>query len=185
VLANRWLQLLLRLVLGGFFLYASLDKIANPAAFAKIVYQWQVVGPVASNLVAVLLPWVEALAGALLIAGLWRRESALVVAVLLVVFLGAAASVLAARRELGCSSAGPARGLFEACTRSSATSHAGCRRSHRGPARLATRHHRREPLPSVGERHHHRGASVRLPIQQRADGAFTSFWLHRVDETAA
>ena len=49
----------------------------------------------ASNLVAVLLPWVEALAGALLIAGIWRRESALVIAVLLVVFLGAAASVLA------------------------------------------------------------------------------------------
>jgi len=113
VLSNRWLQLLLRLALGGFFLYASLDKIANPAAFAKVVYQWQVVGPVASNLVAVLLPWVEALAGALLIAGLWRRESALVVAVLLVVFLGAAASVLARGIDVencGCSSVGPTKG---------------------------------------------------------------------------
>ena len=34
-------------MLGGFFVYASLDKIWDPAAFAKIVYQWQVVGPVA------------------------------------------------------------------------------------------------------------------------------------------
>jgi uncharacterized membrane protein YphA (DoxX/SURF4 family) len=95
LLANRWLQLLLRLALGGFFLYASLDKIQNPAAFAKVVYQWQVLGPLPSNLVAVLLPWVEALAGGLLVAGLWKRESALVVAVLLVVFLGASVSVLA------------------------------------------------------------------------------------------
>jgi uncharacterized membrane protein YphA (DoxX/SURF4 family) len=59
------------------------------------VYQWQVVGPVPSNLVAVTLPWVELLAGLLLVAGVWRRESALVTALLLVVFLLAAASVMA------------------------------------------------------------------------------------------
>jgi putative oxidoreductase len=88
-------HLLLRLLLGGFFVYASLDKIWDPAGFAKIVYQWQVVGPVPSNLVAVTLPWIELLAGALLIAGAWKRESALVVALLLVVFLVAAASVMA------------------------------------------------------------------------------------------
>ena len=40
------LHLALRLLLGAVFVYASLDKIWEPAAFAKIVYQWQVVGPV-------------------------------------------------------------------------------------------------------------------------------------------
>jgi uncharacterized membrane protein YphA (DoxX/SURF4 family) len=89
------LQLILRLLLGGLFVYASLDKIANPPAFARIVYQWQVLGPVPSNLVAVILPWLEALAGVLLLAGIWRREAALVVALLLVVFLAAAGSVMA------------------------------------------------------------------------------------------
>jgi uncharacterized membrane protein YphA (DoxX/SURF4 family) len=88
-------QLVLRLLLGGFFVFASLDKIWSPAAFAKIVYQWQVVGPVPSNLVAVTLPWVELLAGLLLLAGVWKRESALVVALMLVVFLVAAGSVMA------------------------------------------------------------------------------------------
>ena len=87
--------LLLRLILGAFFVYASLDKIWSPAAFAKIVYQWQVVGPVPSNLVAVTLPWVELLAGLLLLAGVWKREAALVVALMLVVFLVAAGSVMA------------------------------------------------------------------------------------------
>ena len=94
-LANPRVQLALRLLLGAFFVYASLDKIASPAGFAKIVYQWQVAGPVPSNLVAATLPWVELLAGLLLIVGVWRREAALVIALLLVVFLGAAASVLA------------------------------------------------------------------------------------------
>jgi putative oxidoreductase len=89
------LQLVLRLLLGGYFVYASLDKIADPAAFAKVVYQWQVLGPVPSNLLAVTLPWVEILAGGLLILGVWRKEAALVIAFLLVVFLVAAGSVLA------------------------------------------------------------------------------------------
>jgi uncharacterized membrane protein YphA (DoxX/SURF4 family) len=88
-------QLVLRLLLGAFFVYASLDKIWSPAAFAKIVYQWQVVGPVPSNLVAVTLPWVELLAGLLLVAGVWRRESALVIALMLVVFIVSAGSVMA------------------------------------------------------------------------------------------
>jgi uncharacterized membrane protein YphA (DoxX/SURF4 family) len=87
--------LVLRLLLGGYFVYASLDKILDPPAFARIVYQWQVAGPIPSNLVAVTLPWVEILAGTLLVAGVWRREAALVIALLLVVFLGAATSVLA------------------------------------------------------------------------------------------
>jgi uncharacterized membrane protein YphA (DoxX/SURF4 family) len=89
------LELLLRLVLGGFFVYASLDKIWSPAAFAKIVYQWQVVGPVPSNIVAVTLPWVELLAGLLLVAGVWKRESALLIALMLTFFLVAAGSVMA------------------------------------------------------------------------------------------
>jgi uncharacterized membrane protein YphA (DoxX/SURF4 family) len=88
-------HLLLRLLLGAFFVFASLDKIASPAAFAKIVYQWQVIGPVPSNLVAVTLPWIEIVAGLLLIAGVWKRESALVIALMLVVFIVAAASVMA------------------------------------------------------------------------------------------
>jgi len=95
LLANPRVQLGLRLLLGAFFVYASLDKIANPLAFAKVVYQWQVVGPVPSNVVAVTLPWIELLAGGLLLAGAWRREAALVIAVLLVVFVVAAGSVMA------------------------------------------------------------------------------------------
>jgi uncharacterized membrane protein YphA (DoxX/SURF4 family) len=89
------LHLVLRLLLGAYFVHASLDKIADPAAFAKVVYQWQVLGPIPSNLFAVTLPWVEILAGGLLILGVWRKEASLVIALLLVVFLLAAGSVLA------------------------------------------------------------------------------------------
>jgi uncharacterized membrane protein YkgB len=45
--------------------------------------------------VAIVLPWVEAIAGLLLIAGIWKREAAATIAILLVVFLLAAGSVIA------------------------------------------------------------------------------------------
>jgi uncharacterized membrane protein YphA (DoxX/SURF4 family) len=95
LLRSPALHLVVRLLLGLVFVYASLDKIATPAAFARIVYQWQVLGPVAANVVAVTLPWVELLAGLLLVVGAWKRDAAAVVAVLLVVFVVAAVFVLA------------------------------------------------------------------------------------------
>ena len=52
-------------------------------------------GFVPANLVAVALPWVELVAGALLITGVWRREAAAVTAVLLAIFVAAVASTLA------------------------------------------------------------------------------------------
>ena len=88
------------IALGAVFVYASLSKIEDPRAFAKIVYHYQVVGPsgsvgfVPANLVAVALPWLELVLGVLLITGLWRREAALVTAFLLVVFVGAVSSTM-------------------------------------------------------------------------------------------
>ena len=95
------LHWVLAIAVGVVFVYASVDKILDPRAFAKIVYHYQVIGPsaalgfVPANLLAVWLPWLELLVGALLITGLWRREAALVTAVLLVVFVGAVGSALA------------------------------------------------------------------------------------------
>lgn len=105
--------LVLRLGLAAMFLYASHDKILAPAAFAKIVYQWQVGGPVPSNLVAVVLPWIEAIVGLLLLFGAWPREAALVVAGLLLSFNLAAVSVLARGIDVencGCTSVKAAPG---------------------------------------------------------------------------
>jgi len=113
----------LALLVGGVFVYASFDKIAHPADFARIVYHYQLigpnqhVGPLPANLLAVTLPWVELLLGILLIAGAWRREAALLAATLLVVFVGAVAAALVRGIDLencGCfsvSGAGRAAGI--------------------------------------------------------------------------
>ena len=91
----------LALLVGGIFIYASIDKIQDPRAFAKIVYHYQVIGPnstvgfVPANLLAVVLPWLELFVGVCLVAGAWRREAAVVSAALLAVFVVAVASALA------------------------------------------------------------------------------------------
>lgn len=99
-LRHRGLHWLLGFVLGAVFLYASYEKIAKPADFARIIYHYQIVGPngtlppLAANLLAVTLPWVEVVVGVLLVTGLWRREAAGVTAILLVLFLIAVGSAM-------------------------------------------------------------------------------------------
>ena len=86
--------------LGAVFIYASLDKIAQPLEFARIVYRYRLAGPTAAlgvipaNALAVILPWLEAIIGLLLVTGRWRREAAAIAGGLLVVFLVAVGYVM-------------------------------------------------------------------------------------------
>lgn len=86
-----WATLLARLLLGAVFLYASFDKIANPEAFAKAVYNYQILPDSTVNLVAVTLPWIELLLGVCLIAGFWLPGATMVSTGLLIVFVSAMA----------------------------------------------------------------------------------------------
>jgi uncharacterized membrane protein YphA (DoxX/SURF4 family) len=101
----RWLRhpaayWLVSIGLGAVFIYASVDKIAHPLDFARIVYRYRLAGPTAAlgvvpaNTLAAVLPWLEALVGVLLVTGLWRREAAAIAGGLLVVFLVAVGYVM-------------------------------------------------------------------------------------------
>ena len=93
ILRRPALHWVLGIALGVVFLAASVPKIKEPRQFARIVYHYQVIGPNATippmvpNAFAVALPYVEALAGILLISGVLRREAAGTASLLLVAFL--------------------------------------------------------------------------------------------------
>jgi rhodanese-related sulfurtransferase/uncharacterized membrane protein YphA (DoxX/SURF4 family) len=78
-----------RLVMAGIFIYASIDKIAHPAAFAKDVHNYQILPDVLINLTALVLPWLELLLGLCLLTGVWLPGAVLAVNGLLIVFLAA------------------------------------------------------------------------------------------------
>jgi uncharacterized membrane protein YphA (DoxX/SURF4 family) len=96
----KLLEWALALGLGAVFVYASLDKILEPAAFARIIYHYQLIGPsrelgpLPANLLAVTLPWVELLTGLLLASGFWRREAAALAALMLLMFVAAVGAAL-------------------------------------------------------------------------------------------
>jgi uncharacterized membrane protein YphA (DoxX/SURF4 family) len=76
----------MRLGIGAIFIWASWDKLADPAGFARIVSNYRILPEALVNPAAILLPWVEALCGLMLIVGRLVRGSLVVVTLLTMVF---------------------------------------------------------------------------------------------------
>jgi uncharacterized membrane protein YphA (DoxX/SURF4 family) len=91
-----------RLVVGVVFLYASLNKIADPFGFADAVYNYRVLPIVLLHPFALLLPWVEAVAGFSLLLGLYRRGAALLAALMALAFTIAVSAALARGLDISC-----------------------------------------------------------------------------------
>jgi uncharacterized membrane protein YphA (DoxX/SURF4 family) len=84
---NRPLLLVFRVVLGGLFIYAGVVKVVDPLGFAQDIRNYRLVGQSLAFVAAVVLPWLEILAGAFLVAGVWKRGAALIITGLLVFFI--------------------------------------------------------------------------------------------------
>tara|TARA_Y100001970_G_scaffold211743_1_gene258500 strand:- start:372 stop:875 length:504 start_codon:yes stop_codon:yes gene_type:complete len=81
----------LRLVIGGIFIYASLDKIADPYAFSKAIsaYEFSSLIGLSSldNILALTLPWLELILGVFLILGFYTDESINFIIILMLFFI--------------------------------------------------------------------------------------------------
>ena len=91
-----------RLIMAGIFIYASIDKIAHPAAFAKDVYNYQILPDALVNLTALVLPWLELVLGLCLLAGVWMPGAVLSANGLLLVFLAALLFNMARGLDVNC-----------------------------------------------------------------------------------
>ena len=84
---SRKIELLLRLLLAGVFIYAGIHKIADPEGFARIIFGYDVFPPVLINLLAITVPFIEIFAGAALLFESFKRPALFVVNFLLFLFM--------------------------------------------------------------------------------------------------
>jgi len=85
---HPYLLLVFRLVLAAVFIYAAVQKIGRPLAFADEIHTYGVVDyGIPLYLMAVVLPWLELLSGLSLATGLFVRGSALALSCLNAMFI--------------------------------------------------------------------------------------------------
>jgi uncharacterized membrane protein YphA (DoxX/SURF4 family) len=102
VLSNKYVLLGLRLILGSVFIYASVYKVAEPAEFARSIYNYRMLPEETINLMAIIMPWLELVCGILIIIGAFVRGSAALIGLMLVVFIIAISSALARGLDISC-----------------------------------------------------------------------------------
>ena len=69
------LPLIFRVILGIIFIYASYDKILDPAGFSKNIHNFHVTPIAVENLAALIIPWMELIIGVFLIFGVFLEGS--------------------------------------------------------------------------------------------------------------
>ena len=86
-LQNDYLGLIVRLAVGIIFIYASIDKIGAPSQFARIVYNYHFLPGSLINIFALILPWIEIVCGILLIVGIYKEGSILILNLMIIAFI--------------------------------------------------------------------------------------------------
>jgi uncharacterized membrane protein YphA (DoxX/SURF4 family) len=85
-MGHPWVGLLLRVYVGGIFIYASMYKINFPGEFAETIASYQLLPFWAVNLAALVMPWAELVSGVLLVLGVRTKSAAAMVGGMLVLF---------------------------------------------------------------------------------------------------
>lgn len=86
-LTHPWLTVRVQIALGAIFVAAALPKIADPPSFAHMIYNYRILPGGLINISALVMPWVEVLAGLALILGVWVRPARWIITLLLVTFM--------------------------------------------------------------------------------------------------
>ncbi len=111
---KRWLVFAFRLTVGGVFLWSGILKIIDPLAFARGIEAYRVFPRPAAFFLALTLPHIETVCGALLVLGLWRRPAALTTAAFLAGFIVLIAATMARGLDITCGCFGSLSGKADA-----------------------------------------------------------------------
>ena len=83
---KNYLIVVIRILLGAVFLWASFDKIIDPSKFARDISNYHIIPFGLENIIAIVLPWLEFLIGSGLILGILVDGAVLLSGILLISF---------------------------------------------------------------------------------------------------
>jgi uncharacterized membrane protein YphA (DoxX/SURF4 family) len=84
--SNKYLLLVVRIVLGLIFIYAGAEKISDPEAFAVSISNYRLLPVTTLNFFAITLPWIELVTGLLILFGIAVKENSSIIFLMLLVF---------------------------------------------------------------------------------------------------
>lgn len=101
--------LICRFVIAYIFITFAIDKISNPADFAKQIANYEIAPVWSYNIIALTLPWVEIFVGILLLMGVELKANAILTAAMLIMFIFMVSVAWAKGLDIncGCSAAHP------------------------------------------------------------------------------
>lgn len=86
ILNNKYLLLFSQAIIAVIFIFAGVEKIADPDTFARSINNYNLFPDAVINLFAVFIPWIEVVSGILLLFGRFIKENAVIIETLLVIF---------------------------------------------------------------------------------------------------
>ncbi len=96
------LSSIFRFILGAIFIYAGVQKVLVPADFSQSIQNYMISPEALTNLVAILLPWLEIYCGIFLLAGIFIRASAILISLMNLIFIIALFSALIRGLDINC-----------------------------------------------------------------------------------
>ena len=114
-ISNRYFLFIARTIIAFIFIYAGAQKITDPEAFAISISNYRLLPISALNFIAITLPWIEIIAGILLLFGIAVKENSTIIFMMSLIFTVAIAISLfrGLNIECGCFGNGTRIGLFK------------------------------------------------------------------------
>jgi uncharacterized membrane protein YphA (DoxX/SURF4 family) len=102
IINNKYLLLSIRLFLGFIFIFAAITKVTDPLGFSQSIYNYKLIPDFIINFLAIAFPWIELVAGILLVFGISVKENSAILSGLLIIFILAIAVSLARGLDIDC-----------------------------------------------------------------------------------
>ena len=87
ILKNKYLILMLRIILSLVFIFSGIEKIINPELFSDSISNYRLFPSFSINLIAITIPWIELTVGLLLLFGISVKDNIIIINSLLMFFV--------------------------------------------------------------------------------------------------